>query len=185
MKIFQPIVSGSFTTSGSVFLKGLTSAAQSNVILIDTASGQLYTTASSALGGGGGGTGTGFPFTGTAVITGSLIVTSTLQLDGSLTDYSTVASSIVGTNNLYTQNTGSYTAAFTKYTLFNGLNARAGEFMTVWNDGLGTVDTDFSTTDLGNTTDAVFTSAIVTGQIQISTVTATSGWTIKTLVTYI
>ena len=57
--------------------------------------------------------------------------------------------------------------------------------MTVWNDGLGTVDTDFSTTDLGNTTDAVFTSAIVTGQIQISTVTATSGWTIKTLVTYI
>ena len=52
MKIFQPIVSGSFTTSGSVFLKGLTSAAQSNVVLIDTASGQLYTTASSALGGG-------------------------------------------------------------------------------------------------------------------------------------
>jgi len=53
MKIFQPIISGSFTTSGSVFLKGLTSVSQSNVILIDTASGQLYYTASSALGGGG------------------------------------------------------------------------------------------------------------------------------------
>lgn len=187
MKIFQPIVSGSFTTSGSVFFKGLTSAAQSNVVVIDTATGQLYTTASSAFGGGGGGgaTGSAFPYIGTAQITGSLIVTSTIQLDGSLTDYATVNSSIVGTNNLYTQDTGSYTAAFTKYTLYNGTNARAGEFMTVWNDNLPTANTDYSTTDIGNTSDVSFTSALVSGQIQISAVTLTSGWTIKTLVTFI
>jgi len=183
MKIFQPIISGSFTTSGSVFLKGLTSAAQSNVVLIDTASGQLYTTASSALGGGGG-TGNGFPFTGTAQITGSLIVTNTIQLDQSLIDYSSVASSIVGNNNLYQIATGSYTAAFTKYVVGKGVNARAGEFVTVWN-GTTIVNYDNSTTDIGNTVDVTFTSAIVTSQIKIDAVTATSAWNIKSTTTFI
>ena len=297
MKIFQPIVSGSFTTSGSVFLKGLTSAAQSNVVIIDTATGQLYTTASSALGGGGGGgTGAGFPYTGSAlitgsltvtgsvnvsqgitgslegpaswankaqevnisdntsyggstfypvfsvntsgttalnvdsqiftynpstniltttssqaisssyaltasfalnggggaafpfsgsaVITGSLIVTSTIQLDGSLTDYTTVNSTIVGTNNLYTKATGSYTSAFVKYTVSSGVNSRAGEFITNWN---GTTVTYFdnSTTDIGSTSDIVFSSAIVSSEIQVNATVAASGWKIKTLATFI
>jgi hypothetical protein len=184
MKIFQPIVSGSFTTSGSVFLKGLTSAAQSNVVLIDTATGQLYTTASSAFGGGGGGSGNGFPFTGTAEITGSLIVTSNIQIDGSLIDFSKVNSSVVGNNNLYQIATGSYTAAFTKYTVSNGANARAGEFVTVWN-GTNVVNYDNSTTDIGNTTDVTFASSIVTSQIKIDAVTATSAWLIKSTTTFI
>jgi hypothetical protein len=182
MKIFQPIISGSFTTSGSVFLKGLTPAAQSNVVLIDTSSGQLYTTASSALGGGG--SGTGFPFTGTAQITGSLIVTTNVQIDGSLIDFSKVNSSIVGNNNLYQIATGSYTAAFTKYTVSNGANARAGEFVTVWN-GTTTEFTDVSTKDVGNTTDVTLSSAIVTSQIKIDVITATSGWNIKSTTTFI
>jgi hypothetical protein len=114
----------------------------------------------------------------------NFVVTSTLQIDRSLIDYSTITSTIVGTNNLYTQTTGSYTAAFCKYTVFNGTNARAGEFMTVWN-GSTTTFTDTSTTDLGNTSDITFTAAVVTGNIQISTVAASSGWTIKSLVTYI
>jgi hypothetical protein len=182
MKIFQPIISGSFTTSGSVFLKGLTSAAQSNVVLIDTASGQLYITASSALGGGG--SGNGFPFTGTAQITGSLIVTNTIQLDQSLIDYSSVASSIVGNNNLYQIATGSYTAAFTKYVVGKGANARAGEFVTVWN-GTTVVNYDNSTTDIGNTADVTFVSSIVTSQIKIDAVTTTSAWIIKSTTTFI
>ena len=330
MKIFQPIVTGSLTTSGSVFLKGLTSAAQSNVILIDTASGQLYTTSSSALGGGGSGTtspgglttqiqynnagvfggvpdltwdgttlratgsfngsfsgsftgsisnavsasyaltasyslnaqsasstlqavsssysltssyalnagtsidtgsfattssfnsftssystgsftgsftgelfgtasyavsaltasyviggGSTFPYTGTAVITGSLVVTSTLQLDGTLTDYATVNSTIVGSNNLYTQSTGSYTATFVKYTVSKGTNSRAGEFIVNWNGALPVEYTDVSTTDIGSTSDVVFSSAIGSSQIQVNATTATSGWKIKTLATFI
>jgi len=186
MKIFQPIISGSFTTSGSVFLKGLTSAAQSNVVLIDTATGQLYTTASSALGGGGGGgTGNGFPFTGTAQITGSLIVTNTIQLDATLTDYASVNSTIVGSNNLYTQATGSYTCAFMKYTVSNGANSRAGEFIVNWNDSLPVEYTDISTKDIGSTSDVVFNSVLVIGNIQINSTTATSGWKIKTLATFI
>jgi hypothetical protein len=181
MKIFQPIVSGSFTTSGSVFLKGLTSAAQSNVVLINTASGQLYVTASSAIAPP---ATPPFPYTGTAQITGSLIVTNTIQLDQSLIDYSSVASSAVANNNLYQIATGSYTAAFTKYVVSNGANARAGEFVTVWN-GTTVVNYDNSTTDIGNTTAVTFVSAIVTSQIKIDAVTTTSGWNIKSTTTFI
>lgn len=139
-------------------------------------------TASYIIGGGGG---SAFPYTGTAVITGSLIVTSTIQLDGSLTDYATVNSTIVGSNNLYTQATGSYTATFVKYTVSKGTNSRAGEFIVNWNDALPVEYTDVSTRDIGNTTDVVFSSTLVTGNIQINTTTATSGWKIKTLATFI
>ena len=185
MKIFQPTISGSFTTSGSVFLKGLTSTAQSNVVTIDTATGQLYTTASSAFGGGGGGgTGNGFPFTGTAEITGSLIVTSTIQLDQSLTDFAAIQSTIVGANNLFQQATGSYTSAHGKYTIYKGANARAGEFVTVWN-GTDIVSYDNSTTDIGTTTDINFQSQIVTSQLQLNAAAASSGWTVKMIVTYL
>jgi hypothetical protein len=138
-------------------------------------------TASYVIGGGGG---SSFPYTGTAQITGSLIVTSTIQLDGSLTDYATVNSTIVGLNNLYTQATGSHTSTFVKYTVSKGTDSRAGEFITNWN---GTTVTYFdnSTTDIGSTLDIVFSSAIVSSQIQVNATTATSGWKIKTLATFL
>jgi hypothetical protein len=55
MKIFQPIVTGSLSTSGSVFFPSLvtSSTTVSNVVMFGT-SGQLFITASSAIGGGGG-----------------------------------------------------------------------------------------------------------------------------------
>lgn len=120
----------------------------------------------------------------TASYATNFTVGSTLNIDGTLFDRATVNSTIVGSNNLYTQATGSYTAAFGKYTLHNGANARAGEFNTVWN-GTTAVSTETSTTDIGNTADITFTSAIITGNIQINAVAATSGWTVKMLVTYI
>lgn len=214
MKIFQPTISGSFTVSGSVFLKGLTSVSQSNVVLINTATGELYYTASSAIGGGGGGgtvdtsslvttasfnayTGSSTSqFAGTASYTtlaatatnalsaSNFVVTSTLRLDQTLTDFATVLSTIVGSNNLFNQATGSFTSAFGKYTLYKGANSRAGEFMTSWN-GTTTTYTDTSVTDIGNTSDIVFSSTIVTGQLQINAIAATSAWNIKMLVTYI
>jgi hypothetical protein len=107
-----------------------------------------------------------------------------LYHDGTLTHRSTVLSTIVGTNNLYTQATGSLTSAFGKYTLFNGANARAGEFITVWN-GTDVTYTDVSTTDIGNTADIVFTSVIIGSNIQINAVAISSGWTIKMLTTFI
>lgn len=212
MRIFQPIISGSFTTIGSVFLKGLSSNAQSNVILIDTSSGQLYVTASAAIGGN---VDTGSllttasfnaytasntsQFAGTASyasVAGSTItaqtasyatnftVGSTLSLDGTLFDQATVNSTIVGTNNLYTKPTGSYTSAFSKYTLHNGGNARSGEFWTVWN-GTAVEFTDISTVDIGDTETITFSSAIISSDIQINAIAGSSGWTIKMLTTFI
>jgi hypothetical protein len=230
MKIFQPIVTGSFTVSGSVFFPTLitSSTSVSNVVMLGT-NGQLFTTASSAIGGftnpGGsvgqiqynsssffGGvdklifdgtnlSGTG-SFTGsfTGTLTGNVagtvntaatasyatnfIVNNTLTIDGALVDFQSDPSTIVGSNNLFQRATGSYTSAHGKYTLHKGANARAGEFVTVWN-GTSATYYDNSTTDIGNTSDITFQSAIVTSQIQINAVAVSSGWTVKMIVTYL
>jgi hypothetical protein len=75
MRIFQPIVTGSLNSSGSVFFLSLvtSSTAVSNVVMYGT-NGQLFITASSAIGGG---SNTG-SFTGsfTGVFTGSLLGTA-------------------------------------------------------------------------------------------------------------
>jgi hypothetical protein len=77
--------------------------------------GQLFTTASSAIGGGG--SGAGFPYTGNAVITGSLLVSgSGLTVTGSL-NASTITGSLHGTSswasNTITAQTASFATAFT------------------------------------------------------------------------
>ena len=80
--------------------------------------------------------------------------------------------------------TGSFTSAFGKYTIFSGSNSRAGEFVTSWN-GTTTSYYDNSTVDIGNTSAITFTSAIVSGQIQINTGASTpSGWQVKMLATF-
>jgi hypothetical protein len=217
MKIFQPIITGSLTISGSVFLPSLvtSSTAISNVVMYGT-NGQLFTTASTAIGGGGisgdyvttssfnnytgsissqfAGTAS-FAYTASYIIgtaqnainaqSGSnFVVTNTLAINGTLTDSATINSTIVGSNNLFQQATGSFRSAHGKYTLYKGTNARAGEFITVWN---GTTVTyyDNSTTDIGTTADITFESQIVTNQLQLNAIAVASGWTIKMLVTYL
>jgi hypothetical protein len=229
MKIFQPIITGSFSVSGSVFFPNLvtSSTVVSNVVMFGT-NGQLFTTASSAIGGGGGSTNPGGSngqiqynnngafggvdkltfdgtnLSGTGSFTGSFTgqfngsittaatasyatnftVAQTLTLDETLIDFVKVNSTIVGSNNLFTQATGSYTSTHGKYTLYKGANARAGEFVTVWN---GTTVTyyDNATTDIGNTSDITISSIIVGSNIQINATAASSGWTVKMLVTYL
>jgi hypothetical protein len=217
MKIFQPIISGSFSVSGSVFFPTLvtSSTAVTNVVMFGT-NGQLFTTASTAIGGGGisgdyvttasfnaytGSNTSQFAGTSSFALTASyvagtvqnainaqsgsnFVVTNTLVIDETLIDFAKVNSTIVGSNNLFQQTTGSYTSAHGKYTLYKGINARAGEFVTVWN-GTSTEYYDNSTKDIGNTTDITFQSSIVTGQIQINTTAATSGWTVKMITTYL
>ena len=111
-------------------------------------------------------------------------VGSRLTIDETLTDYASVTSTIVGSNNLFTQATGSYTAAIGKYTIYSGTNTRAGEFMTAWN-GTSTTYTDTSTTDIGDTSKITFSSTIVTGNVQINVGASISGFTVKMLVTFI
>ena len=112
------------------------------------------------------------------------VITSTLRLDKTLVDYGEQLNTSTGTYPLFDFATGSFTSAHGKYTLFNGTNARAGEFITVWN-GTNINYTDVSTTDLGSTSDISLQSTIVANRIQINAVTLSSGWTVKMLATFI
>ena len=120
----------------------------------------------------------------TASFATNFTIANTLTLDETLTDFAKVASTIVGSNLLFQQATGSHTSAHGKYTVYKDANARAGEFVTVWN-GTTTTYFDNATTDIGNTADITFQSAIVSSQIHINTIAASSGWTVKMLVTYL
>jgi len=119
----------------------------------------------------------------TSSYSNNFTVGSTFTFDQTLTDYHTVASSIVGSNNIFTKATGSYTSAFFKYTVTSGSNARTGEVMTVWNGG-STQYSDVSTVDIGSTSAVTASAAIVTGQIQFNITTGTSGWRVKSIGTF-
>jgi hypothetical protein len=120
----------------------------------------------------------------TASYATNFTIGSTLILDATLTDYASVAASSVGSNNLFSQNTSSYTSAFFKYTCASASNARSGEVVAVWN-GATVQFTDFSTVDVGITTAVTSSVSIVTGQVQFNVQTNTSGWAIKSMATFI
>jgi hypothetical protein len=100
-----------------------------------------------------------------------------------LNKYTTVTSSIAGSNNLFTEATSSYRSGFYKYTVYSGSNARTGEVMAVWNGG--TINyTETSTTDIGSTNAVTASVSIVSAQAQFNINTSTSGWTVRSTVTY-
>ena len=174
-------MTGSLTVSGSVMVTGgitgsLLGTATTASYVLQAVSSSFATTASYY-----GGTVT---TAATASYSTNFTVANTLIIDQTLTDYSRVASTIVGANNLFTQPTGSYRSAFGKYTLFSGTNARSGEFILVLN-GTDVKYYDSSTTDIGNTTDIVFSAAIVGSDLQINADAASSGWTVRMLTTYL
>jgi hypothetical protein len=189
MKIFQPIVTGSLSTSGSVFFPSLvtSSTAVSNVVMFGT-NGQLFITASSAIGGGG----SGFPFSGSAVITGSLLVSgSGLTVTGSLSTLgtlnlnnarfnSTSSATTAGTTIVSSNATGSFNSAFYNYYISSGSNARAGQIMSVWS-GSTIQYTEVTTTDLGNTNTASLAVTLATGNVRLS-FTAPGVWTVRSIV---
>jgi len=119
----------------------------------------------------------------TASYATNFTIGSSLIIDQTLTDYASVAASSVGSNNLFSQNTGSYTSAFFKYTCASGSSARAGEVVAVWN-GTTAQFYDNSTVDVGNTTAVTSSAVIVTGQIQFNMQTNSSGWAIKSIATF-
>jgi hypothetical protein len=90
-------VSASIITSSNINLVGLADTINVNkVLVLETATGKIFTTSSV---GTGGGSGNGFPFVGTALITGSLIVSSSginvigAGITGSLSGSATSATS--------------------------------------------------------------------------------------------
>lgn len=120
----------------------------------------------------------------TALSSSNFVITSTLRINGTLTDSATVVTSISGTNNMFTQATGSFKSAFYKYYAINGLNARSGEVMAIWS-GTSIQYTDYSTLDIGSTAAVTMSAAIVGSDVQFNAITNSSGWNLKSLVTYI
>jgi hypothetical protein len=112
--------------------------------------------------------------------TGSLSVSNTLIVSSSQITNKNVNGLSSGNQTISTTLTGSYTSAFCNYTVSSGSNARAGQIMVVWN-GSSITYTDNSTTDIGLTKNVEFTASLNTGNVVISTVLPTNGWSIKTL----
>jgi hypothetical protein len=106
-----------------------------------------------------------------------------LTIDQTLTDYHTVPSSIVGSNNMFTRVTGSYSSAFFKYSVTKGSNSRAGEVMAAWAGG-AIQFTDNSTLDVGDTSGVVASAILSSNSVQFNLSTADSGWKLKSLGTF-
>jgi hypothetical protein len=150
--------------------------------------GQLFVTSSSAIGG----AGSGFPFSGAAVITGSLLVSgSGLTVTGSLSTLgtlnlnnarfnSTSSTTTAGTTIVSSNATGSFNSAFYNYYISSGSNARAGQIMSVWS-GSTIQYTEVTTTDIGNTNTASLAVTLATGNVRLS-FTAPGVWTVRSIV---
>ena len=119
----------------------------------------------------------------TASYSTNFTVANQLTIDQTLTDYHTVPSSIVGSNNMFTRVTGSYSSAFFKYSVTKGSNSRAGEVIAAWAGGTLQF-TDNSTLDVGDTSGVTATTVIAASSVQFNITTADSGWTLKTLATF-
>jgi hypothetical protein len=120
------------------------------------------------------GSGNAFPYTGSAQITGSLIINNALS-----TAIQTTLNA--GSNTVYTLPTASYDTAFFEYSIRSGSNARAGSIMAIQSDN--TVNfTETTTTNFGDTSGVTFT-VIVSGADIALTGSATTGpWTTKLIV---
>ena len=124
------------------------------------------------------------------IITGSLLTSGSVNINGPVTigisniTTNTITASVAGGNLVFNQATGSYTAAKYLYTCTSQSNARTGEVVAVWN-GTSTQYTDYSTLDIGSTTNVTASVSIVAAQVQFNVQTATSDWKIKSYVTYL
>lgn len=128
--------------------------------------------------------GTTVSIPGNLTVTGSLFANSTSTIPFNVgptsTYYGTVGSSIVGTNNVLTLNTGSFTAAKFMYTVGKGSSSRMGEILAVWNSAAGqSAFTDIATIDINSTTDVTATVSIVASQLKLNFETTSDLWTIK------
>ena len=106
----------------------------------------------------------------------ALIGTSSAQALYTTAKITTVA----GTNTIYSLQTASYDGAFFDYTLISGLNARAGQIMSIWSDSEIRY-TETTTTDIGSTSEFIFSVALTAGSASLQ-VTGSTGAVIKTII---
>jgi hypothetical protein len=121
---------------------------------------------------------------GTITPNARLHISGTLLVDNSLLINKTSSSLASGTRTLDSSLTGSYSSAFYNYTISSGSNARAGQFIVVWNGG--TVQyTDVSTLDIGSTSAIALTASLSGANLNVTTVLPSDSWTIKTLTNFL
>ena len=172
---FGSLLTNTHQFTGSVTMTGSLAVNGSSVILTNQTSSMSVLSSSYAL---------SASYAQSASYADNLVVNGTFTFDATLTDYASVGSSIVGSNNLFTRATSSYTSVFVNYTAAKGTSARSGQLVAVWNNG-ATQFTDNSTLDVGGDTGYVtMSAAIVTNQIQVNAQTNSSGWVIKSMATY-
>jgi len=108
-------------------------------------------------------------------LNGGAVISGVLYSSGS-------ASNIVGPTTdeiIATVSTGSYDAAHFDYIIKDGTNYRTGIVMAVW-DGTSIVHTDNSTTDIGDTSTAIFDVDLDSGNARLKFGVDTGTWTVKT-----
>jgi hypothetical protein len=152
---FGSIITNTHQFTGSVTISGSLSVNNSSVILSNQTGSMTVLTASNAL------TGSN-PF---------IIGNSQFNTTASATANGTTAVSQIPT--------GSYTSAFYRYTLASASNARAGEVMSVWSGSVVRYS-EFTTTDIGNTSTAVFLVAISSGNVVLN-LSSSGGWNVKSI----
>lgn len=115
-----------------------------------------------------------FPYTGSAQITGSIILNNSLYTAVQVT-------ANIGTTTIYALPTASYDGAFIDYTARSGSNARAGQLMGIWS-GSAVNFTETTTTDFGSTSDITFGMSVSASSMIVSASSITAAWTVKTII---
>jgi hypothetical protein len=116
------------------------------------------------------------PLVQNVIITGSLLISSSITTISENTDVDT------GTETIATVFTGSYRGAFFDYTLNDGTNYRAGTVSSIWNNSGNVTYTDNSTPDIGNTSGVTLFVAINGSNAELRATVTTNNWNIKSFV---
>jgi hypothetical protein len=123
------------------------------------------------------------------IVTGSIATLGTSSIDGialigtssAYALYTTAKiTTVSGINTIYSIQTSSYDGAFFDYTLISGTNARAGQIMSIWS-GSEIRYTETTTTDIGSTSEFIFSVALTAGSASLQ-VTGSTGAIIKTII---
>lgn len=118
-------------------------------------------------------------------LTASYAQTSSVALNG----LSTITSQITSLGSiitLYSQPTNSYNNIWFDYGINDGVsNARCGTIMACWFNNTASY-TEYTTTDIGNTSDVLLSVSLSGSYIQLQALTnITNNWNIKALVRYL
>jgi len=181
------ITSGSSAALSSLTVTSNVSAASFTGSLQGSASYAL--TASFALNGGGG---AAFPFSGSAVITGSLNITNDATVQGSLSisqalvERAELTISASGLYTVYSAPTSSYNGLFADYTLISTSpsgNARAGNVMSILS-GSQVRYAETRTSDIGSTAGTTVQVSLSGGNLnlELNVATVTTTWNLVSLV---